>query len=173
MTYFQQQHLVFVSEWAEVALSFNVNVKFQWGRTVAKNGGCAKARGHSLSSRRSSGHCASPRSLLRQCPSARSGVLNPDHSTVCQNWKGLHVFVMPLPGFCRKIAIGGCLVNGVAQVAPLLLECARMCHHLRSKGPAEQQLGTAETVGTRRISELQEAGTECIDIDVAIRSGFR
>ena len=103
-------------------------------------------------------------------PALGAGVLNPDHGAVSQNWKRLRVLVVPLLGFCRKR--GGCLVNGVAQVAPLLLERARMCQHLRSKGPAEQQLGRAETVGARRVSELQEASAECIDVDVAIRRGF-
>ena len=72
-------------------------------------------------------------------PALGAGVLNPDHGAVSQNWKRLRVLVVPLLGFCRKR--GGCLVNGVAQVAPLLLERARVCQHLRSKGPAEQQLG--------------------------------
>ena len=100
------------------------------------------------------------------------GVLNPHHSAMCQNWKRLHVLVdvVPLPGFCPKR--GGCLVNSVAQVTPLVLECARICQHLQSKRPAEQQLGKAETVGARRTSELQEAGAECIDFDVAIRRVF-
>ena len=43
------------------------------------------------------------------------------------------------------------------------------------KGPAEQQLRRAETVGARRVSELQEAGAECIHVDVnsvAIRRWF-
>ena len=80
------------------------------------------------------------------------------------------MLVVPLPGSCRKR--GGRLVNGVAQVAPLLLECARKCQHLRSKGPAKQQLGMAEPVGAQRISQLQEAVAECTNVDVAIRSGF-
>ena len=82
-------------------------------------------------------------------PALGAGVLNPDHGAVSKNWKRLRVLVVPLPGFCRKR--GGCLVNGVAQIAPILLERARMCQHLRSKGPAEQQLGRAETVGARRV----------------------
>ena len=103
-------------------------------------------------------------------PALGAGVLHPDYGAVCQNWKRLRGLVVPLPGFCRKR--GSCLVNSVAQVAPRLLECATMCQQLRSKGPAEQQLGRAETVGARRISKLQEASAEWIDVDVAIRSGF-